>query len=136
MTGGKDVQVDPADVAAIGRMVTGPFEGETPDDLTHVLRRDHSPGLHRYVDNCANPLTLTSSSASPGGRGRSCRDRKHLASTAEPAGGDWRWRQARWRQAVARCGVSGSVSGGEWRAAPGEMPTVRLKARLNAASDS
>ena len=42
VTGMKDVQVDPADVAVIGRMVTGPFEGETPDDLTHVLRRDHA----------------------------------------------------------------------------------------------
>ena len=50
VTGRKDVQVDAADVAAIGRMVTGPFEGETPDDLTHVLRRDqHPPGLHRYA---------------------------------------------------------------------------------------
>ena len=38
MTGAKDIQVDAADVAAIGRMVTGPFDGETPDDLTHVLR--------------------------------------------------------------------------------------------------
>jgi hypothetical protein len=32
--------------------------------------------------------------------------------------------------------ISGSVSGGDRRAAPGEMPTVRLNARLNAASDS
>ena len=48
VTGRKDVQLDAADVAVIGRMVTGPFEGETPDDLTHVLRRDEqSPGLHR-----------------------------------------------------------------------------------------
>ena len=75
VTGGKDVQVDPADVAAIGRMVTGPFEGDTPDDLTHVLRHDHhSPGLHRYADNSAYPSTPTSSSASRHGRGRSCRD--------------------------------------------------------------
>ncbi|MGH9212407.1 MAG: alpha/beta fold hydrolase [Acidimicrobiales bacterium] len=32
--------------------------------------------------------------------------------------------------------VRGSASGVAWRAAPGEMPTVRLNARLNAASDS
>ena len=57
VTGMKDVQVDPADVAVIGRMVTGPFEGETPDDLTHVLRRDqHSPGLHRYAGQLRVPV--------------------------------------------------------------------------------
>ena len=38
-------------------MVTGPFEGETPDDLTHVLRRDqHSPGLHRYAEQLRAPV--------------------------------------------------------------------------------
>ena len=46
-----------ADVAAIGRMVTGPFDGETPDDLTHVLRRDpHPPGLHRYAAQLNRPV--------------------------------------------------------------------------------
>ena len=57
VTGGKDVQVDAADVVAIGRMVTGPFEGDTPDDLTHVLRRDqHPPGLHRYAELLRGPV--------------------------------------------------------------------------------
>ena len=40
------------------------------------------------------------------------------------------------RQAVASRTGSGSVSGGERRAAPGDIPTVRLNARLNAASES
>ena len=33
-------------------------------------------------------------------------------------------------------GTGSSVSWGERRAAPGDIPTVRLKARLNAASES
>ena len=57
VTGRKDVQVDPADVAAIGRIVTGPFEGDTPDDLTHMLRRDErSPGVHRYAEQLRRPV--------------------------------------------------------------------------------
>jgi hypothetical protein len=57
VTGGKDVQVDPADVATIGRMVTGPFDGDRPDDLTHVLRSDQkSPGLHRYAGQLRRPV--------------------------------------------------------------------------------
>jgi hypothetical protein len=39
-------------------------------------------------------------------------------------------------QAVISRGSSGSVSGGERWTAPGDIPTVRLNARLNAASDS
>ena len=57
VTGAKDIQVDAADVAAIGRMVTGPFDGETPDDLTHVLRRDpRPPGLQRYAEQLNRPV--------------------------------------------------------------------------------
>jgi pimeloyl-ACP methyl ester carboxylesterase len=43
ITGSKDIQVDPADVARIGELVRGPFQGETPEDLMHVLRRDPDP---------------------------------------------------------------------------------------------
>jgi uncharacterized protein len=43
ITGGKDIQVDAADVALMGELVRGPFEGETPEDLMHVLRRDPDP---------------------------------------------------------------------------------------------
>ncbi len=41
VTGEKDIQVDPDDVARIGRLVTGPFTGSNPADLTHLLRTDH-----------------------------------------------------------------------------------------------
>ena len=43
ITGAKDIQVDPDDVARIGRIVTGRFDGEVPTDLTHILRRDPGP---------------------------------------------------------------------------------------------
>ncbi|GIJ41698.1 acyl-CoA thioester hydrolase [Micromonospora andamanensis] len=57
ITGGKDVQVDPSDVARIGRLVTGPFDGEVPTDLTHLLRRDPGPpGLWRYRGQLDRPM--------------------------------------------------------------------------------
>ena len=40
---GKDLQVDPEDVSRIGALVAGPFDGEIPADLTHVLRRQAGP---------------------------------------------------------------------------------------------
>ncbi|MEO3931156.1 alpha/beta fold hydrolase [Micromonosporaceae bacterium B7E4] len=57
ITGSKDIQVDPADVARIGRLVTGPFDGEVPTDLTHLLRRDPGPpGLWRYRGQLTKPI--------------------------------------------------------------------------------
>ncbi|MFF5218030.1 alpha/beta hydrolase family protein [Micromonospora sp. NPDC000442] len=57
ITGDKDVQVDPADVARIGQLVTGPFDGEVPTDLTHLLRRDPGPpGLWRYRGQLTRPM--------------------------------------------------------------------------------
>jgi pimeloyl-ACP methyl ester carboxylesterase len=57
ITGSKDIQVDPADVARIGRLVTGPFDGEVPTDLTHLLRRDPGPpGLWRYRSQLTRPM--------------------------------------------------------------------------------
>lgn len=57
ITGGKDIQVDPADVARIGTLVTGPFTGEVPSDLTHLLRTDFGrPGLGRYRAQLARPV--------------------------------------------------------------------------------
>ncbi|WP_433270692.1 alpha/beta hydrolase family protein [Actinosynnema sp. CS-041913] len=57
ITGSKDIQVDPADVARIGRLVTGPFDGEVPTDLTHLLRRDPGPpGLWRYRGQLTRPM--------------------------------------------------------------------------------
>lgn len=57
ITGRSDLQVDPADVAAIGRHVAGPFTGETPDHLTHLLRIDrHPPSLRRYTEQIGRPV--------------------------------------------------------------------------------
>ncbi len=57
ITGGKDVQVDPADVARIGGLVTGPFDGEVPAGLTHLLREDAGPaGLWRYRGQLRRPV--------------------------------------------------------------------------------
>jgi pimeloyl-ACP methyl ester carboxylesterase len=56
ITGAKDIQVDPEDVARIGRLVAGPFEGDVPEDLTHLLRRDPGPpGLSRYRAQLRRP---------------------------------------------------------------------------------
>jgi uncharacterized protein len=40
VTGGHDLQVPPADVEAMGRLVRGPFEGHVMGDLSHMLRPD------------------------------------------------------------------------------------------------
>jgi uncharacterized protein len=40
ITGGQDLQVPPEDVEAMGRLVTGPFEGHVVADLSHMLRSD------------------------------------------------------------------------------------------------
>jgi pimeloyl-ACP methyl ester carboxylesterase len=40
ITGGHDMQVPPEDVAAIGRLVQGPFDGHVVGDLSHLLRPD------------------------------------------------------------------------------------------------
>ena len=40
LTGGHDMQVPPEDVAAIGRLVKGPFDGHVVGDLSHLLRPD------------------------------------------------------------------------------------------------
>jgi alpha/beta superfamily hydrolase len=40
VTGGHDMQVSPEDVAAIGRLVQGPFDGHVIGDLSHLLRPD------------------------------------------------------------------------------------------------
>ncbi len=40
ITGGHDLQVPPDDVAVIGRLVGGPFEGHVVADLSHMFRPD------------------------------------------------------------------------------------------------
>jgi uncharacterized protein len=56
ITGRKDIQVDPDDVARIGALVSTPFTGETPDDLTHLLRTSPDPpGLKAYRTQIKQP---------------------------------------------------------------------------------
>ena len=57
ITGRKDLQVDPDEVERIGRIVVAPFTGETPPDLTHVLRRDPGlPSLRSYPAQLERPV--------------------------------------------------------------------------------
>jgi pimeloyl-ACP methyl ester carboxylesterase len=49
ITGSKDIQVDPADLAVIRRMVPGAVETHEVQDLTHMLRRDPGrPSVRSY----------------------------------------------------------------------------------------
>jgi uncharacterized protein len=40
ITGGHDLQVPPADIQVMGKLVRGPFEGHVVGDLSHMLRPD------------------------------------------------------------------------------------------------
>jgi uncharacterized protein len=49
ITGSKDIQVDPADLAVIRRLVPGAVETREIPDLTHMLRRDRGrPSVRSY----------------------------------------------------------------------------------------
>jgi uncharacterized protein len=57
VTGRKDIQVDAEDVERLGALVGGPFEGEVPVDLTHVLRRHgRRAGIDTYPAQIAKPM--------------------------------------------------------------------------------
>jgi hypothetical protein len=57
ITGDNDIQVDPEDVARIGRVVTGRFDGDVPADLTHLLRRHPgAPSLATYRRQFREPV--------------------------------------------------------------------------------
>ncbi len=57
ITGGQDVQVPPEDVAAIGRLVQGPFEGHVTGDLSHLFRPDPaSAGPRAYRRSVRQPV--------------------------------------------------------------------------------
>jgi uncharacterized protein len=57
ITGGQDVQVPPEDVATIGRLVQGPFEGHVSDDLSHLFRPDPaSAGPRAYRRSVRQPV--------------------------------------------------------------------------------
>jgi pimeloyl-ACP methyl ester carboxylesterase len=58
ITGGQDVQVPPADVAAIAHLVRGPFEGHVVGDLSHLLRPDpESAGPRDYRRAVRQPVS-------------------------------------------------------------------------------
>ncbi|MGI9595186.1 MAG: alpha/beta hydrolase [Acidimicrobiales bacterium] len=60
VTGRKDLQVDHADVATIGTTVTGPFRGETPSELTHLLRSEpDKAGIMTYKRQMKRPVDST-----------------------------------------------------------------------------
>ena len=57
LTGGKDLQTPADDVAAIGDLVAGPFEGHVVDDVSHILRHEPGrPNLKRYKRQVDEPL--------------------------------------------------------------------------------
>jgi uncharacterized protein len=62
ITGGHDLQVPPADVEAMGRLVQGPFEGHVVPDLSHLLRPDPDwigpRGYRRAVRQPVSPEVL------------------------------------------------------------------------------
>ncbi|VVJ17451.1 Uncharacterised protein [Amycolatopsis camponoti] len=56
ITGGKDIQVDPADLDVIRRLVPGDVEVHRIDDLTHLLRRDPGrPSVRSYSRQLRRP---------------------------------------------------------------------------------
>ena len=58
ITGGQDIQVPPADVEEVGRLVQGPFEGHVAGDLSHLFRPDPaSRGLRDYRRSARQPVS-------------------------------------------------------------------------------
>jgi uncharacterized protein len=58
VTGGQDVQVPPEDVAVIGQLVRGPFEGHVVPGLSHLLRPDPgSVGPRGYQRAVRQPVS-------------------------------------------------------------------------------
>ena len=62
ITGGQDVQVPPDDIAALGRLVKGPYEGHVVGDLSHLLRPNPESigprGYRRAVRQPVSPEVL------------------------------------------------------------------------------
>ena len=60
ITGSKDVQVDPADVARMESLAPTPFTGHVLDDVTHLLRTDDGPvGTKTYKAQMKRPVDGT-----------------------------------------------------------------------------
>lgn len=61
ITGSKDIQVDPAEVAEIKKLVQGEFEGHVLPEVSHLLRTDTSPGLpstKNYPEQIKRPVDV------------------------------------------------------------------------------
>ena len=57
VTGSKDLQVDPDDVAVIAAITAGPVTAQVIDGLTHTLRRqDRPPSLRHYRHEVKRPV--------------------------------------------------------------------------------
>ncbi|GAA0456538.1 acyl-CoA thioester hydrolase [Actinoplanes capillaceus] len=57
ITGGKDLQVDPADLTAIAQLVLGPVQTWLAPDVTHMLRTQHGPAsLRAYKEEVRRPV--------------------------------------------------------------------------------
>jgi pimeloyl-ACP methyl ester carboxylesterase len=58
ITGGHDLQVPPADIEAMGKLVRGPFDGHVAGDLSHLLRPDPgSAGPRGYRRAVREPVS-------------------------------------------------------------------------------
>ena len=57
ITGSKDIQVNPADVDAMERLVQTPFVGVVPENITHLLRSEAGPAsLRTYKKQVRRPV--------------------------------------------------------------------------------
>ena len=57
ITGTKDIQVDPADLARMQQLVKGPFESHLVPNLTHMLRSEPgAPSLRTYKKQVQRPV--------------------------------------------------------------------------------
>jgi fermentation-respiration switch protein FrsA (DUF1100 family) len=57
VTGSKDIQVNPADVESMARLVSSRFDGHVPQDVTHLLRTEPGPATVRtYKKQVRRPV--------------------------------------------------------------------------------
>jgi hypothetical protein len=57
VTGAKDIQVDPENLARMAELVTAPFEAHVASDVTHLLRTDSGRGgLAAYKEQMKRPV--------------------------------------------------------------------------------
>jgi uncharacterized protein len=57
ITGAKDIQVDPANLERMGKIVAASFEAHVVPDVTHLLRRESGPGgIRTYKEQVKRPV--------------------------------------------------------------------------------